>query len=162
MRIANNNNNENVSFKSFVTHFQPNMKTPISDAFMQRMTQLIDEFANHPRLHLSIYDVFSCLGNVNGNHKRVIGASVTVQEGYKVPDFNHIKFMVSAPADSDGEEFAKSIRALSTDLEFRYVPDFSSSSNPFSASNPFGEPISKKPPKLSKASRVPVSAPVRF
>lgn len=174
MRIANKNNNENVSFGSFVTHLQKGMKTPISEPFMERMAQLIGEFANHPRLHLSIYDVFSPeMVNV-GYAKRTIGASLSVQEGYKVPGFKLSDFMVNALADSDGAKFEKSIRDLSTDLEFQILPDFSNpfwKSNLFDASNPsnpFGVPMTEKVsnppriPKRPKPSRIPVSQPVSF
>ncbi len=180
MRIADKNNNENASFGSYVTHFQPNMKTRISDAFRQKLAGLIHEFANHPRLHLSLYDVYSSDMVQVGYKKRTIGASVSVQEGYKVPDFKHSDFMVSALADSDGEDFVKSIRDLSSDLEFRYVPvspkrfsaepppipasarKSSSAKNPF-ASVPHLEPMSERMfssenPFVSMPTQIAISA----
>lgn len=173
MRIIDKNN-ENVSFGSFVTNLQKGMKTPISEPFMERMAQLIGEFANHPRLRLSLYDVYSPeMVNV-GYAKRTIGASVTVQEGYKVPGFSHSKSMVNALADSDGEEFELAIRNLSSDLEFQILPDFSNpfwKSNLFDASNssnPFGVPRSqkasrsRKPPRVPNPSRTSVPSQVSF
>lgn len=120
MKIANNNNN-NVSFKSFSSHLQENMRTPICAAFAQRIGQLEKEFANDPVVHVSIYDIFSSAGKLNGKHKRVIGASVTVQEGYAVPNFRHCDSLVKAAANSDGEEFAKFIRAKSAEVQFNFV-----------------------------------------
>lgn len=156
MKIINTNtNNNSVSFGSFVTHFQEGMKVPISANFMHQIQRLEEEFANHPVIRVLLYDVFSSdIANV-GYNKRIIGGSVTVREGYKVPGFKHSDFMVNAPADSDGEAFAKSLRALSTDLEFRFVPDLSSSSNPF------GAPISQKPAKPSRSRRA-LAAPLKI
>lgn len=121
MKIISNNDNNRVSFQSFRTNFQQGMKVPINPAFAQRIGQLEKEFANNPVVHVSIYDIFSSAGKLNGKHKRVIGASVTVQEGYAVPNFRHCDSLVKAPADSDGEAFAKFIRAKSEDVQFNFV-----------------------------------------
>lgn len=122
MKIINNNNNNRISFKSFSSHLQEDMRTPICDAFAQRITQLKERYAHNNSVRVLVYDIFSSDIVRVGYAERIIGGSVTPGEFLTVPGFKHSKFMIRTPADSDGAEFESKIIDLAEELSPQCVP----------------------------------------